>query len=173
MNSSHDEEFGKYSKYKLLLCEYWWENRHGPVGLNIKDKLIVYQTLNRGDLFYDFRGFCQFLYSVKYHYKRMINILKENNPQYEHQIISNFVNIISCKNYMKPEICEIIHLNDRDTDENIDNNLFYYTTCIKKTCWLKIFQRKWKNYYKKKKMHYGNLNNILNRQIFGYVPFHY
>ena len=172
MNSSHNEDLGKYSKYKLLLCEYWWENRHGKAGINIQDKIIVYQTLNRGDLFYDFRGFCQFLCSIKYHYKRTIDFLNQNRPNYKHKIISNFINIISCKNYMKPEICEIIYLNDVETD-NSEQNTCYYTTCIKKTCWLKIFQRKLKNYYKKKKMHYGNLNNILNRQIFGYFPFHY
>ena len=50
---------------------------------------------------------------------------------------------------MKPEICEIIYLNDVETDNSAQNTC-YYTTCIKKTCWLKIFQRVCKKKIQKK-----------------------
>jgi len=39
--------------------------------------------------------------------------------------------------------------------------------CIIKTIWLKIFQRKYKNYYNKKMNYYKNPKNIRMRQITG------
>tara|TARA_B100000674_G_C37852470_1_gene920677 strand:- start:558 stop:908 length:351 start_codon:yes stop_codon:yes gene_type:complete len=39
--------------------------------------------------------------------------------------------------------------------------------CVVKTLWLKIFQRKYKNYYNKKMNYYKNPINIRNRQITG------
>ena len=39
--------------------------------------------------------------------------------------------------------------------------------CIIKTMWLKIFQRKYKNYYNKKLNYYKNPKNLLKREIFG------
>lgn len=48
-----------------------------------------------------------------------------------------------------------------------DNNCL----CIIKTLWLKIFQRKYKNYYNKKMNYYKNPKNILKRQIYGKLAF--
>ena len=39
--------------------------------------------------------------------------------------------------------------------------------CIIKTVWIKIFQRKYKNYYNKKMNYYKNPKNIMKRQIYG------
>ena len=39
--------------------------------------------------------------------------------------------------------------------------------CIIKTMWLKIFQRKYKNYYNKKMNYYKNPKNIMNRAVHG------
>ena len=39
--------------------------------------------------------------------------------------------------------------------------------CIIKTLWLKIFQRKYKNYYNKKMNYYKNPRNIRNRELYG------
>jgi len=39
--------------------------------------------------------------------------------------------------------------------------------CIIKTIWLKIFQRKYKNYYNKKMSYYKNPKNIRNRAVYG------
>lgn len=48
-----------------------------------------------------------------------------------------------------------------------DNNCL----CIIKTLWLKIFQRKYKNYYNKKMSYYKNPKNVLKRQIYGKLTF--
>tara|TARA_B100000795_G_scaffold262470_1_gene240443 strand:+ start:380 stop:781 length:402 start_codon:yes stop_codon:yes gene_type:complete len=68
----------------------------------------------------------------------------------------------------------------RDLDEKINNCSFvrspqiietYYIEdtmlCILKTIWIKIFQRKYRNYYNKKMKYYKNPKNILNRSING------
>tara|TARA_Y100001970_G_C14175339_1_gene826638 strand:- start:61 stop:423 length:363 start_codon:yes stop_codon:yes gene_type:complete len=39
--------------------------------------------------------------------------------------------------------------------------------CVIKTIWLKIFQRKYKNYYNKKMKYYKNPKNIMNRSVYG------
>ena len=39
--------------------------------------------------------------------------------------------------------------------------------CIIKTVWIKIFQRKYKNYYNKKMNYYKNPKNIMNRKVYG------
>ena len=39
--------------------------------------------------------------------------------------------------------------------------------CIVKTLWLKIFQRKYRNYYNKKMSYYKNPKNIMNRAVYG------
>ena len=42
-----------------------------------------------------------------------------------------------------------------------------YTFCILKTCWLKIFQRKWKKYYEQQMNKRKSLKNILKRSQVG------
>jgi hypothetical protein len=51
----------------------------------------------------------------------------------------------------------------------IVEKLYYndYTFCILKTFWIKIFQRKWKKYYKKLLNKKKNLKSIINRSITG------
>lgn len=39
--------------------------------------------------------------------------------------------------------------------------------CVIKTMWLKIFQRKYKNYYNKKMNYYKNPKSIMNRAVYG------
>ena len=63
----------------------------------------------------------------------------------------NFLNII-----LYPQIIQTYE---------IDNTIL----CIIKTMWLKIFQRKYKNYYNKKLNYYKNPRNLLKREIFGRV----
>ena len=42
-----------------------------------------------------------------------------------------------------------------------------YTLCIPKTFWLKLIQRKWKNYYKRKLAKCKNPRNLMKRAIHG------
>jgi len=45
----------------------------------------------------------------------------------------------------------------------IDNTML----CVIKTFWIKIFQRKYKNYYNKKMKYYKNVKNIISRSVYG------
>ena len=65
-----------------------------------------------------------------------------------HPFIRNYNKIIQLKNYIKPEIMQIIIL---ETGEHI---------CILKTCWLRIFQRLWRRKYAKFLSIIKNINNI-------------
>ena len=67
----------------------------------------------------------------------------------------NILNYTSCLNIiLYPQIIQTY---------TIDNTCL----CIIKTIWLKIFQRKYRNYYNKKLNYYKNPGNLLKRQIFG------
>ncbi len=54
----------------------------------------------------------------------------------------------------KPQIIKIYEIDDT-------------CLCVIKTMWLKIFQRKYKNYYNNKMNYYKNPRNIMNRSVYG------
>ena len=97
-------------------------------------------------------------YSAKNHYNNVYN----NYRHKRHDIFKNYKNIISNKNYIKPEIAECIYL--RNDGECI---------AILKTYWIRLIQRTWKNIYKKrisliKKR--CNLNSLKYKEIYGKWP---
>lgn len=89
-----------------------------------------------------------------------------NNKELDHPCIRNYKNIISKLNGVSLEIVETIMINSYPIDEsNIQ-----ISVSIKKTFWLKILQRKWKKYYKKKLSFMKNLKNLYYREIHGKYP---
>lgn len=71
-----------------------------------------------------------------------------DNLQYDNSYVKN------CKIVREPQIIQTYHIEDT-------------MLCSIKTLWLKIFQRKYKNYYNKKMKYYKNPKNIMNRSIHG------
>jgi len=89
-----------------------------------------------------------------------------NNKELLHPCIRNYKNIISKLNGVNLEIVETIMINSYPIDEsNVQ-----ISVSIKKTFWLKILQRKWKKYYKKKLSFMKNLKNLYYREIHGKYP---
>ena len=85
------------------------------------------------------------------------------NPYYfgTHPVIRNYHNIISNKNYIKPEIGEYIIL---PTQESV---------AILKTFWLRIIQKKWKKVFQERKNVISqrcNFSNLSIREILGKWP---
>jgi hypothetical protein len=80
------------------------------------------------------------------------------DENYASFFISNISNISNMPNYINivlyPQILKLYEMDDT-------------ILCIIKTSWLKIFQRKYRNYYNKKLNYYKNPKNLLKRQIFG------
>lgn len=146
---------GNNSKYKVVLCEYWTKYRHGKASDIIQDKLILYNYIDYEYLFNEWLILNEFIQSGMRNYQRFYNM------SINHHIIRNYLNIISQKNYIQPEIVEVVIVKDGDIS---------YTTCIKKTFWLRIFQRKFKNYYKKKIQFMRNIVNLRHRELHGRFP---
>ena len=72
-----------------------------------------------------------------------------------HALIRNYSTIVRSPNYIKPEIMEKCVL---ETGE---------TVVILKTVWIRVFQRKCRNYFAKRLAKYKNIHNILNRRLKG------
>ena len=88
-----------------------------------------------------------------------------NNKELDHPCIRNYKKIVSKLNFTNLEIIETKVVN-YPQDES--NELIYVS--ILKTFWLKILQRKWKKYYKKKISFMKNLKNLYYREIHGKYP---
>jgi hypothetical protein len=96
------------------------------------------------------------------------NFLRYNNNNYiniPHPIIQNYKTIIFHKYFINVDIIELITFTDIEG--------FQITCAIKKTFWLRIIQRKWKNIFKKRKIIFEKRKNPISlfyREINGYWP---
>ena len=149
-NKYYEPEEQSTTKYNIVLCELYNERVHG-----ISSNEIVkynYLTINRYKTFDN----------VIYNDAKYLNSIYNNRLNKKHAIYRNYKNIISNKNYIKPEIAECIYL--PNTHECI---------AILKTFWIRLIQRIWKNIYKKrtsiikKRCHF---NSLKYREIYGKWP---
>lgn len=153
-NSYYEPEEQSTTKYNIVLCELYNKNIHGISSNPIVEYSYLtigrYKKINK-NIYYD---------SIKYN--KYYNSYYRHPNMRRHAIYRNYKNIISNKNYIKPEIAECIYL--PNTHECI---------AILKTFWIRLIQRTWKNIYKKrisiiKKRCY--LNSIKYREIYGIWP---
>ena len=120
-------------KYKLAICELYHPYFHGD--LNDEDNKVKNYLYNsylcaytiEEDELYD-------LYPWRSHERPWGLPLERSWPDVKHPSIRNYNHIV--KKYAL-DIVQMIHLNTG------------HQMCIPKTFWLKIIQRKYKNYYKK------------------------
>ncbi len=138
------------TKYNLILCELYNTRLHGTVNItNIYNYYLVmwkYKTFNIECINED----CELTRNV---YLEMAN--------QTHSIYRNYENIVKNEKYIQPEIAECIVLESG------------HTVAVKKTIWLKLIQRCWKNIFRKRKDIFQkrcSLSSILYREIHGYWP---
>ena len=118
------------NKFKIVLCEIFNAEMHGfnkdsdPDVKNHFLSIYVVKKYTNLDKLYDIAK----LYNLN-------NSIHISN----HAFIRNYNNIISDKNYIKPEIGEVITLNGGEI------------VVIIKTFWLKIVQRLWKKVFEQRK----------------------
>lgn len=86
------------------------------------------------------------------------NVFNWRNINVSHPIIENYNNIIHKKGSVTLEIIKPYIVMDQGQETYL---------CIIKTFWLKLFQRKWKQFYKDKILSRKNPKVLLNRQIYG------
>ena len=139
------------TRFVISLCELFNEKIHGYTSSDIKYHYLIntrFKKLNM-ELINEYSNF------IKNSYIYEVNL--------QHYIFRNYINMVLNSNYIKPEIVEILYLKDELG--------FDYCVGIKKTFWLKIIQRTWKNIYKKRKeihfkmasissLHYREINRI-------------
>ena len=130
------------AKYKLILTELFHPQLHG-------------------DIPYLFSHYLNFLnitpYELYQEYPQEYSVLGKNPvPSYPlHPIIKNYHHIIKKKGHIHLDIVLPIRL---ETGESV---------CILKTFWLHIFQRKYKQYYKKKMAFFKNPKSLMIRELQG------
>jgi hypothetical protein len=117
----YEPEETSSTRFNITVCELYNSAVHGPPAFkSLHAHYIVLHRLKK----YDERLIDKIIYNYTYN---------RTHANYKHPIIRNYINI---HNKMAPEIAECIYL---PTGECV---------CIKKTIWLRIIQRTWKNIYK-------------------------
>jgi len=127
----YEAEEPSSTKYVIALCELFNEKIHGDTLSDVKYHYLVNTRFKRLDMNY-INEYAAFLNN---------SYIYESNLHH-YSIFRNYRNMILNGNYIKPEIIEILYLKD---DFGFD-----YCVGIKKTFWIKIIQRTWKNICKKK-----------------------
>jgi hypothetical protein len=140
------------TRFTISLCELYNEKIHGKVDSDVLYHYLVYERYKKLDVNY-----------IKYN----TDFLQQNYsylPNKNHDIFRNYKEIIYNENYMKPEITECIYLNTG------------HCIAIKKTFWLRLIQRTWKNILKKRKEIHLKISNPLslrNREITSKYSYEY
>jgi hypothetical protein len=149
-DSYYGPEEQSITKYNIVLCDLYNERVHGISG----NKIIKYNylTINR----------YKTIDNVIYNDAKYFNNIYNNRSNKKHNIFKNYKNIISNKNYIKPEIAECIYLSDEGQ-----------CIAILKTFWIRLIQRTWKNIYKKRALiikKRSTQTSLKYREIYGKWP---
>jgi hypothetical protein len=140
------------TRFNISLCELYNEKIHGIIASNVLYHYLVYERYKKFDIGY---------------IKCTIDFLQQNYsylPNKHHNIFRNYKEIIYNENYIQPEITECIYL---DTGHFI---------AIKKTFWLRLIQRTWKNIFKMRKeinLKLSNPTTLRNRELAGKISYPY
>jgi hypothetical protein len=159
MTTIHSSSQTKH--YIIGICQLYNPNIHG-INENYFYSHFIY--------LFDIQNIYEYQDSIeKYLYQQnIIRYLRYYNIQ--HPTIRNYKNIVKHKHFINPDILQIIYFIDNE------GNQIYLG--IKKTFWLRLIQRTWKNIIKKRKKLFIFLNNIKNlrhKEIYGKwsFPFYY
>jgi len=145
-----------YSKYKLATCHLFHPQMDGftkDSSYNIYNHFLVDDIIHIND-FYNLEYLLDIINFQLFYY----NISESNSCLEEHPTIRNYKKIL---NHYKTATLDIVLYEELEGRE---------TVCYIKTFWLKIFQRKWKQYYSKlmsKIQKMKQPKSILKREIQG------
>ena len=124
------------TKYNIVFCELYNGHLHGNTDLIVNTH---YLTLDRFKPYVWWDVIRKLYKSYNSRYSRLLS-----EPGSEiwsaHLVIRNYKNIISSKNYIKPEIAECVYLNGNEE-----------IVSIIKTIWIRLIQRNWKKIFNLRK----------------------
>ena len=142
-------------KYELAICELYNPYFHGEDNYSdktIKSQFLIFECVDMYSFFInDYKASLQFLLNIYRDYVRK----NRNTNNLKHPVIENYSKIITnIKNYT----IDIVEKDILSGGEMV---------AYKKTFWLRIFQKKWKNNYYKKINKFKNPKNLFLRSING------
>ena len=120
-NIFYDAEEHCLTKYTISLVELYNETLHGSDETNVVYHYLVHSRFKILDMSFINEN-------TDYLNNKYLNLHNKT-----HDIFKNYKNIITRKNYIKPEITECIYLNTG------------HCVAILKTHWIRLIQKKWKN----------------------------
>jgi len=154
----YDYDEPSTTKYNIILCELYNENIHGPSNNSEVNSgfLVMYRFKQ-----FNMRNITPYslYYLSKMHYILNNTLIDNDVNALHHHTIRNYAKL-----YLKiqPEIAECHYLSSGEL------------MAIKKTIWIKLIQRTWKNIYKKRqeiiKM-WSNPHVIRQRELYGKWPY--
>jgi len=126
-NIFYDAEEPCLTKYTISLVELYNETLHGSDETNVVYHYLLHSRFKILDM-------TLINENTDYLNNEYLNLHNKT-----HDIFKNYKNIITRKNYIKPEITECIYLNTG------------HCVAILKTHWIRLIQKKWKNIIKERK----------------------
>ena len=167
------------SNFKLALVEIYNPQLHGyydnnEINSNIYSQYLIIESLKIDEFYDDIDSINWYISDLNNRYYHISN----QECSQDHPTIQNYKHFIHSKKYIKFEIIQEnpILLDKEDVINSISpaHNIQYSLSCaIKKTFWIKIFQKKWRNFYKNKLNFMKNLNNLKYRELHGSWPKEY
>lgn len=148
----YEPEEQSLTRFNITLCELYNNRLHGSCNTEAKYHYLVhirYKSLNMKDI-------NDMIKYVLNDYNNLFNL-----QNHSHDIFENYQNMITNEKYIKPEITECIYL---DTGHCVG---------IKKTIWIKLIQRTWKNICKNRELIINKRchpNSLKHRELTGKWP---
>ena len=156
-------------KYNLALVTIYNPNLHGKLCDNLKhlyNQFIVIDTIDIED-FYDDDEYSDILTWIS-GYKGMSNLTMNIKTGFNHPLIKNYENIFKSNKSFQLEIVEkkyFVENKNNFQNNEPDDESNYWSFATIKTSYIRIIQNAWKNYLRKKKVYYGNIFNLRNREV--------
>ena len=143
------------SQYKLGLVEFYNPQIHGSINTKLHTQFLYSLNIPVDEFINDHpNGWIDDMINRHHNVFNWRSIVVDVS----HPIIRNYNSIVHKRGGVMLEIVKPFII----MDEGVETYL-----CILKTFWLKLFQRKWKQYYRDKILIRKNPKVLLNRQIYG------
>tara|TARA_B110001452_G_C15145846_1_gene398894 strand:+ start:507 stop:950 length:444 start_codon:yes stop_codon:yes gene_type:complete len=143
------------SQYKLGLVEFYNPQIHGSINTKLHTQFLYSLNIPVDEFINDHpNGWIDDMINRHHNVFNWRSIVVDVS----HPIIRNYNSIVHKRGSVMLEIVKPFII----MDEGVETYL-----CILKTFWLKLFQRKWKQYYRNKILIRKNPKVLLNRQIYG------